>query len=116
MSELVAKIKEITSDGIRYWEIRRIIYNAILAGVVIAAGIKEKSFPGIDKLFILFVLAIGANILYCAAYPVDFFVQLSDFQAKWRKYRWILWATGILLASIFAWVMSDDLLKSYRND
>jgi hypothetical protein len=46
----------------------------------------------------IFVLAVLANVAYCAAYVVDIFAQHSGFQALWLRYRWIVLAIGILFA------------------
>jgi len=46
------------------------------------------------------VLAVLANIAYCAAYPVDVFAQMSTFRHNWLRYRWVLLAIGIVFASI----------------
>ena len=117
MSELVSKIKEIISNAIRYWEIRRVIYNAILVLIVIISGIRKGGIPkiGIDVIYTFFVLAIAANAFYCSAYVIDFFVQLSDFQEKWKKYRWILFCIGTALASTFAWKISSAIFRLANN-
>jgi hypothetical protein len=43
-----------------------------------------------------------ANVAYCAAYVVDIAVQLSAFHASWKSYRWVLFAIGVVFASIIA--------------
>ena len=48
------------------------------------------------------ILAALANVAYCAAYPIDLFVQASDFRDLWRAYRWIVWAAGTLFALMLA--------------
>jgi hypothetical protein len=50
----------------------------------------------------LFTLAIIANVLYCAAYIADVPLQYSSFATLWRRWRWVLWAIGMLLASNLA--------------
>ena len=49
----------------------------------------------------LFVLAVIANVAYCATYPVDLFLQGSAFRATGRRYRWVLLMTGLLTAAAF---------------
>ncbi len=48
----------------------------------------------------MFILAVLANVAYCAACVVDIPAQLSGFSATWWRYRWILFAVGLLFAGI----------------
>lgn len=106
-------IKGILTDAIRYWEPRRIPYNLVLA--LIAAGWFVYSLPGswvnitIDTLFILFILAVLANICYCAAYVADVVIQLSDFRDIWFGHRWILFALGLLFASAITYFVAGGM-------
>jgi len=100
-------LREAVSDAIKYWEPRRIPYNALLAVIVGsyflyyskgAPSIRSKiSFDGVLGLFLLAVLA---NIAYCAAYPVDIFAQWSSYRDLWLRFRWLLFLVGILFAAI----------------
>jgi hypothetical protein len=47
----------------------------------------------------VFVLAVLANIAYCAAYLVDLFVQFSGLHEAWRRGRVVLLAVGIMFAA-----------------
>ena len=91
----------IVTDVLGYWERRRPLYNAVLAGVVLAhfwAGLPaSKTFLTLDSLLGLGVLAVLANICYCAAYAADVFVQFSGFRAGWL--RWLLLALGTVFAA-----------------
>ena len=97
-------MSEIVTDAIRYWEPRRIPYNLVLASIVVLFFV--LNWPGsadhitvkLVKLF--FVLAVLANVAYCAAYLVDVAVQSSAFRSSWKRYRWMLFALGVLFASI----------------
>ena len=86
MDYIIEKVKNIVTDSIKFWEIGRLIYNVILAFIVIGffvAGITQgKKIDYLDISLGLFVLAIVANILYCIAYFIDIFVQLSAFYVK----------------------------------
>lgn len=99
-------LKEAITSAIRYWEPRRLLYNAALVVVVVAyfiAGLpKTKSAIGTELLLSLFVLAIVANICYCAAYVVELFVQLSGFRDTWLRSRWILLLIGTAFAATLA--------------
>lgn len=104
MDELIGKLKEITTDAIKFWERLRIVYNALLAIVVvifIVYGIyAEIETNYLQDIFSLFFMAVIANVLYTTAYIPDLFVQLSNYRDSWRKYRWILFLIGLVF-SIF---------------
>jgi len=58
----------------------------------------------------LLVLAVLANVCYCAAYLVDVPVQYSSFRPQWRRWRWALWTLGMLVAAVLAFYwMLDEL-------
>jgi len=99
-------MSEILTDAIRYWELRRIAYNTVLAVVVVTLFL--VGWPAslgqitVNAAQLIFVLAVLANVAYCAAYVVDFAVQSSSYRAIWKRYRWALFAIGVLFASILA--------------
>jgi hypothetical protein len=107
------------SDSARFWETRRIFYNLALAAVVLLWI--TLSWPHfrpaftLTALFQLFVLALIANALYCAAYLVDIPMQLSAFSSSWKRRRWMLWLLGTLLAILFAnyWI-ADEIYPFIR--
>ena len=96
------------ADALKYWELRRILFNALLAAVAVSWVVltwphfRPVHLMGIPPgethavLFILVILAFLANVCYCTAYLVDIPLQLTF--VAWRKYRWILLLTGILFA------------------
>ena len=99
-------LRESATDAIRFWEPRRLIYNAVLAAIVLIYF--GKSYPASKAQLTLngaqgiFLLAVLANTAYCAAYLADIFAQISGYREQWRKYRWILLLIGILFAGIIA--------------
>src|SRR5215470_3283016 len=99
-------MSEILTDAIRYWELRRIPYNAVLVAVV--AALFLIGWPAslgrmtVNSAELIFVLAVLANVAYSAAYVVDVAVQSSGYRATWKRYRWLLFAVGVLFASILA--------------
>jgi hypothetical protein len=97
-------LRDYFTDAIKFWEPRRVIYNLVLAAIVImyfAAGYpSSKAVLSIDFLLGLFLLAVAANIAYCAAYLVDVFVQASGFREVWQSSRWVLFAIGTTFAAI----------------
>ena len=95
-------MKDIVTESLRYWEPRRVAYNAVLALVVAGSFFYHQSslvVPGWQPLFGLLLAAVLANVLYCAAYAADILIQLSDYQAAWRGQRWLLWLAGTAFAA-----------------
>lgn len=97
-------IRESTTDAIRFWEPLRLAYNLVLAVVVLAyfwiGYPASRAMLNLNVALIVFVLAVLANVAYCAAYIVDVFAQASGFRDLWQKYRWALFAIGTLFAGI----------------
>ncbi len=97
-------IRESATDAIRFWGPRRLVYNAALAVVVlIHFGIDYRTAKGslsINLALFVFLLAVMANVAYCAAYLVDIFAQVSGYREEWRKYRWVLFIIGTVFAGI----------------
>jgi len=83
-----ATARDVLTDAIRYWELRRIAYNLILLAVVVAVFVfqwpQSRSALSADSAQTLFILAVLANVVYCAAYVVDVVAQCSGFQAAFR--------------------------------
>ena len=95
-------MNDIVNNSIRYWEPRRVAYNAVLALVVAGSFFHHQSSIAAltwPPLIGLLLAALLANGLYCAAYAADLLVQLSDYQAVWRRHRWLLWVTGTAFAA-----------------
>lgn len=106
-------MRALLDDALRYWEPRRIVYNLVLAAVVL--GWLVLTWPHfraaltVRSLLLLFVLAVLANVCYCTAYLVDIPLQLSSFRGLWLRWRWGLWLTGMLFAAILAayWIADE---------
>ncbi len=98
------ELRDYLTDAIKFWEPGRILYNLSLAAVVIiyfAIGYPQsKSTLTIDFCLGLFMLAVIANVAYCAAYVVDIFAQASGFRELWQRYRKLLLVIGTLFAAI----------------
>ncbi len=98
-----ADFREYFTDAIRFWEPRRLLYNlalAIVVGAYFVAGFPgSKSVLSIDFGLGLFLLAVAANVAYCAAYPADIFVQASGFRDTWKRARWGLFALDTFFAA-----------------
>jgi hypothetical protein len=106
-------LRDLITDAIRYWEPRRIAYNLALAAIVL--GWIVFTWPHFRSAFTwpsilaIFVLAVLANVCYCAAYVVDVSVQSSAFRNAWRRHRWALWLIGVLFAGVitFYWIADE---------
>jgi len=111
--------REAMTDAIRYWEPRRLIYNAVLAAIVLACfwiGYpKSKEILTINQLLLVFLLAVLANVAYCAAYLPDVFAQLSGFREPWRKYRWVVLVIGLLFAGVIARFWALAMFSAYNS-
>jgi hypothetical protein len=97
-------LRESATDAIGYWERRRLVYNVALAAIVLVDfGIyypASKTVLSLDFALSLFLLAVLANVAYCAAYVVDIFAQASAYREQWRKYRWVVFIIGMLFAGV----------------
>jgi hypothetical protein len=103
----------IMADAIRFWELRRLIYNLVLFAVVVAwvAGTWPHFRPMFvpNSLLLLAILALLANACYCAAYLVDIPMQCIAPSGLWRRRRWALWLAGTLFAIVLAnyWIVDE---------
>lgn len=97
-------IREKFGDAIRYWEPRRLIYNAVLAVIVLIYFYlgypASRQHLDINLVLLVFMLAVMANIAYCAAYLADAFAQISAVQEQWRRFRWVLFLIGLAFAAV----------------
>src|ERR1700722_2383800 len=94
--------KKSFAESARFWERGRVIYNLILVGIVLAWIVASwphfRPAMHLFPLLQLIVLGLIANGPYCAAYFVDIPMQNSSVSANWRRWRWLLWTAGTLLA------------------
>lgn len=103
---LFSRFSRYAANALRYWEPRRLIYNGVLAVVVLAHVVLEwaswshKLSP--DVVLGLFMMAVLANVAYCAVYVVDLFVQFSGLDAAWRVGRPVLLIVGTAFAATLA--------------
>jgi hypothetical protein len=111
--------RPILSDAIHFWEIRRVFYNLVLVTASLAWLI--VTWPHFRPAFSLTylppiaVLALLANVCYCAAYLVDIPMQHSALSTTWKRYRWILWLAGTLFALLLAnyWI-ADEIYPDFH--
>lgn len=102
------------TDAVRFWERGRLFYNGLLL-VVVAARFgaewpESRELMSADwgvALFLLVLMAVAANFLYCAGYPVDLFLQYTTYRDRIRAIRWSLFAAGTGFAALLAWRLSE---------
>jgi len=107
------------NDAARFWEPRRLIYNAVL--VVATVSWLLATWPHfrpalkMSTFVLLAILAMLANLCYSAAYLLDVPLQLSSLNAFWRHRRWTLWLAGTVFAVALAnyWI-ADEIYPFVR--
>ena len=105
--------RESLPDSVRYWELRRIVYNVILA--VIFVGWVVLTWPHFSSASIsegvafLVFYAIAANVCYSAVYLVDIPIQNSPLRSGWVRWRIGLWLFGVAAAVLFTnyWIADE---------
>jgi hypothetical protein len=114
-----ATLRGVIGDSLRFWELRRPIYNLVLLAVVAAwvGGTWPHFRPMIEvhSLLLLAIVALLANACYCAVYLVDIPLQFSALRGLWRRRRWALWLAGMLFAILLAnyWI-ADEIYPYVR--
>jgi hypothetical protein len=92
-----------------------LFYNGVLLSVVIAHIVTKWS--SVQRLFtfdvflLLFLLAVLANICYCAVYAVDLFVRFSGLQAAWEKGRIVVLLVGTAFAAVITHFFASGILS-----
>ena len=108
-------LRENTTDAIKFWERWRVLYNLVLAAVVVlhflASYPASKAMLSLNFCLGLFLLAVVANIAYCAAYLVDIFAQSSGFRELWQHYRWLLFGIGTTFAAIITHFVATGMFS-----
>jgi hypothetical protein len=104
-------------NATRFWESRRLIYNAILTATTLFWLIKDWShlLPAFtwSSLGIVTVLALLANLCYCAAYLADLAIQNLVADSRWNSTRWAIFTLGTLFAMLFESYWINDEIYPY---
>ena len=106
-------LRQLLTSSARFWEPRRILYNLILFTVcviwLVASWPHFRPALHLVTLLPMAVLALFANLCYCAAYLVDIPLLESKLCAAWLSRRWILWLAGTLFAILLAnyWIADE---------
>jgi hypothetical protein len=110
---VLGRLSTYVARGLRYWEPRRVIYNSVLLLVVVAHFIagwpKSGAKASFDLVLGLFILAVLANLAYCAAYVGDLFFQVSGLEAACRWGRIALLLVGTLFGATLAHFIASGI-------
>jgi hypothetical protein len=103
----------------RFWEQGRILYNAILTLIVLLWLVLTwphfRPALTLGSLEAFIVLALAANLCYCAAYLADFFMQALLPSQYWRRFRQALWLLGMLFAIVLEDYWIADEIYDYAT-
>ena len=113
MGELSVKPRPGSSEAVRFWEPGRLWYNGALF-VVVLLWLK-LTWPHfrpaltLEALGKMLVLALLANVCYCAAYVVEAGIQAVSSDLARRRFRWASWILGVLLALLIEnyWIADE---------
>lgn len=106
-------------EAARFWEPRRIVYNLVLTVValiwIVASWPHFRPGMTLKSLGIMTVLALLANVCYCAAYVAEIPLLGLSLGAARNRGRWGIWALGTLLAILFEnyWI-ADEIYPYVR--
>jgi len=109
------------AEAARYWERQRIWYNAVLCTcVALWVVFTWPHFrPALNWLALgkMLVLAVLANLCYCAGYVAELFMQPLFSPASRHRLRWVLWTVGMLAAALLAnyWI-ADEIYPDVRPE
>jgi len=107
------------SNALGFWERGRILYNAVLIVVVLLWVVLTwphfRPAMTLGSLEVMVFLVLLANVCYCAAYLVEFFMQALLPEASWRRFRQTLWVLGMLFALLLANYWIVDEIYPYAN-
>jgi len=97
---------------VRYWEPRRIVYNAVLTAIVVynfaRVWPRSRVVLAPKPLGMLFVLALIANLAYSAAYLFE--LALDPPSPGYRRATFI---AGTLFAAAVTWYwLVDEIIPS----
>lgn len=85
-NKILGNTEKYLQNAIRYWEVRRIVYNVVLAVIVCLYfynGLPRSwERMSINSLLGLFIFAVLANVAFCTAYIPDVFFSFPEWQAN----------------------------------
>lgn len=102
-----------------FWEPRRLVYNAILATIVLLWIVLTwphfRPSLTLGSVEAMIVLGLAANLCYSAAYLADVFMQSLIPNVHWRRFRWALFVLGTLFAILIENYWIADEIYPYAN-
>lgn len=109
------------SDAMRFWERQRLLYNLALAATTTFWMV--ISWPHflpalkLQSLALLGILALLANLCYCAAYAAEPAIQRRPTVSTRARMRWSLWLVGTLFAILLTsyWINDEIYPDVGRN-
>ena len=114
---VLAQLMELVTDALRYWELRRLFYNALLALIVsahfIASWPASRAEMTSDGVLGLFLLAVLANVAFSVVYVPDVFIQFSGFRNSRARWRLVLLVVGFAFAGVLTHFMSAGAFPSF---
>ena len=120
MEEFAVKHRPGSSEAVGFWEPRRLWYNGALFVVVLLW--LRLTWPHfrpaltLEALGKMLVLAMLANVCYCAAYVLEAGIQAVSSNIARRRFRWASWILGVLLALLIEnyWI-ADEIYPDVYN-
>ena len=107
---ILNQLRDLVTDALRYWELRRLFYNALLGIIVlghfIASWPASRAAVTSDGALGLFLLAVLANVAYSAVYVPDVFIQFSGFRNSRARWRLVLLVVGFAFAAVLTHFVS----------
>ena len=100
-------------DAANFWERQRVWYNAVLLLIVVLWVVFTWPHfrPAMNLIALgkMTVLAVLANLCYCAGYAMEGFIQPLVEQKYWRRLRFVVWTVGMLPAILLAnyWIADE---------
>jgi hypothetical protein len=81
-----------------------------VVGAAFVAGLPtSKRVLNSGPLLVIFILAVLANVAYCAAYIPDLALQHTSFRISWLRIRWSLMIVGTLTACAVAYLFASGM-------
>jgi len=115
----LGRLPESFNAALRFWEPRRLIYNLVLTGFVLAwlLGTWPHFRPvmTLEGALQLAFFALLANLCYSAAYLAELILQPLAPSARWLRWRSALWVFGTVLAVLMEnyWI-ADEIYPFVR--
>jgi hypothetical protein len=93
------------------WEWLRLVYNLILLAVVFGWICCNGLHLGVASA--LPVLAVGANLCFCAGPVAEGYLRLLEIDRRWA--RWAVFVAGTFAAAVMAVGQMDSLASPLRD-